>query len=136
MSRYIPDALRRLVATRAAFRCEYCHVPEIGTFYSFQIDHITSLKHGGETSVENLAYACILCNRNKGTDLGTRLENDERIISFFNPRTDNWSEHFEADENGMIISKTLIGEATVKIFGINHGDSIIERSLLIAAGKY
>lgn len=73
MSRYLSDAIRRLVATRADFRCEYCRVPEIGSFYSFQIDHIISLKHSGETQPDNLAYAGILCNRNKGTDLGTRI---------------------------------------------------------------
>lgn len=136
MSRHIPDALRRLVAMRADFRCEYCHVPEIGTFYSLQIDHITSLKHDGQTEPDNLAYACTLCNRNKGTDLGTRLEKGGPIVPFFNPRTDNWHEHFEADENGMIAPKTAIGVATVKIFGMNHADSIIERRLLIAAGRY
>ncbi len=136
MSRYIPDALRRLVATRANFRCEYCRAPEIGTFYSLQIDHITSLKHDGETESDNLAYACTLCNRNKGTDLGTRLEKDGAIIPFFNPRTDDWFEHFEADANGMIIPKTLVGKATVKILGMNHADSIIERRLLAAAGRY
>lgn len=136
MSRYIPDALRRLVATRANFRCEYCRVPEIGTFYSLQIDHITSLKHEGETESDNLAYACTLCNRNKGTDLGTRLEKGEMIIPFFNPRTDNWFEHFEAGEDGMIVPRTLVGKATVKIFGMNHADSVIERRLLIAADRY
>jgi len=136
MSRYISDTLRRLVATRANFRCEYCRVPEIGTFYSLQIDHITSLKHSGETAAENLAYACTLCNRSKGTDLGTRLEKGGAIIPFFNPRRDDWFEHFEADENGVIVPKSLIGEATTKIFGMNHADSIIERKLLIASGKY
>ena len=117
-------------------RCEYCRIPEIGTFYSLQIDHITSLKHDGETEPENLAYACTLCNRNKGTDLGTRLEKGGPIVPFFNPREDNWFEHFEADKIGMIVPKSLIGEATVKIFGMNHADSIIERRLLIAVGRY
>lgn len=136
MSRHIPDTLRRLVATRADFRCEYCHTPEIGTFYALQIDHITSLKHGGKTTEENLAYACTLCNRNKGTDLGTRLEMHGPIIRFFDPRTDNWFEHFQVTEQGLIVAKSIIGEATIKIFGMNHADSLIERRLLIAAGHY
>jgi hypothetical protein len=136
MSRYIPDTLRRLVATRADFRCEYCRIPEIGTFYAFQIDHITSLKHGGTTTEDNLAYACTLCNRNKGTDLGTRLEKNGPIIRFFDPRKDKWFEHFDFIEDGLIVAKSGIGEATIKVFGINHADSLIERRLLIASGHY
>ena len=136
MSYYIPDALRRLVAERANFRCEYCRIPEMGTFYNLQIDHITSLKHQGETEPANLAYACTLCNRNKGSDLGTRLEKDGPIVRFFNPRTDDWSEHFEVHETGIILPKTDIGKATVTILGMNHPDSVIERRLLIAARRY
>jgi hypothetical protein len=136
MSRHISDTLRRLVATRADYRCEYCRIPEIGTFYGLQIDHITSLKHGGETIESNLAYACTLCNRNKGTDLGTRLEKNGPIIRFFDPRTDKWAEHFEVIEEGEIAAKSIIGKATIKIFGMNHADSLIERRLLIAAGHY
>jgi len=136
MSRYIPDALRRFVATRANFRCEYCRMPEIGTFYGLQVDHITSLKHDGQTVEDNLAYASTLRNRNKGTDLGTRLEANGPIVRFFNPRVDHWDEHFKALETGELTSLTPIGEATIRIFGMNHPDSILERRLLVASGHF
>ena len=62
MSRYISDKLRALVAHRAGFRCEYCRLLAEDAFFRFHIDHIVSVKHGGETVEENLAYACQICN--------------------------------------------------------------------------
>ena len=73
MSRYISDEVRQLVANRANFCCEYCLFPEIHSFFSFHIDHIISVKHIGMTELENLAYACPYCNRNKGSDIASVL---------------------------------------------------------------
>ena len=71
MSRpYISGELRKLVAKRGNYCCEYCLMPEKERPTGCQIDHIISLKHGGENSESNLAYACLNCNLNKGTDLG------------------------------------------------------------------
>ena len=136
MSRYISDPLRQLVAERANHRCEYCLIPEANSFYNFQVDHIISLKHGGQTKEGNLAFACSLCNRSKGSDLGTVLEGESAIVRFYNPRKDKWTDHFAWEEDGLILSKTSIGGATIKIFGFNHPDSVLERKLLISAGLY
>lgn len=136
MSRYISESLRRLVAERSGYRCEYCLIPESNSFYSFQVDHIISIKHGGKSVAENLAFACIICNRNKGSDLGTILEQSENIIRFFNPRKDQWTDHFEVSDKGLLHPKTLIGEATIKILDLNHPDSVVERRLLISIGRY
>lgn len=136
MSRYISESLRRLVAERAGYRCEYCRIPESNSFYSFQVDHVISIKHGGKTEADNLAFACSICNRNKGSDLGTILGRSEDIIRFVNPRKDGWREPFEVTGEGLLNSKTQIGEATIKIFGLNHPDSIIERRLLLSIGLY
>ncbi len=131
MSRYIPETLRRLVAVRANFRCEYCRLRELDSFFSYHNEHIVSMKHGGLTVAENLAYACQICNYTKGSDIATFLHDITTPIRFFNPRTDNWNDHFEADVSGEILPKTLIGEATIKILDINHPDSIIERREMI-----
>jgi hypothetical protein len=50
---YIPAALRRLARERAQDRCEYCLIPEAGTFAAHWIDHIVAEKHGGKTEAEN-----------------------------------------------------------------------------------
>jgi 5-methylcytosine-specific restriction endonuclease McrA len=130
MSRYISSNLRDFIAKRAKNRCEYCLISDEFSYFSFHIEHIISLKHGGKSQKENLAYACPICNCNKGTDLGTFLDDSTKIIRFFNPRIDNWKDHFVLEKSGLIRSNTEIGAATIKIFDLNHIDSIIERKEL------
>jgi hypothetical protein len=131
MSRYIPDALRKIVAHRAHYRCEYCRLLAEDSFFPFHIDHIVSIKHGGKTTASNLAYACQICNWNKGSDIATFLNNLRTPVRFFNPRIDIWDDHFDIEPTGFISEKTEIGAATIKIFDINQPDSIIERREMI-----
>jgi 5-methylcytosine-specific restriction endonuclease McrA len=71
MSRaYINLEIRRLVVERAGKICEYCLISEEDTT-SCQVDHIISVKHGGASTDDNLCYACVFCNLQKGTDLGS-----------------------------------------------------------------
>jgi 5-methylcytosine-specific restriction endonuclease McrA len=60
-----PRALRRLVAERARWRCEYCHSPATFPTQPFNVDHIIPRSKNGLTSLENLALACG-CNSYKG----------------------------------------------------------------------
>lgn len=135
MSRYISENVRLEVATRANFKCEYCLVHEEDLFFTYQVDHIVSIKHGGENNISNFAYACSVCNQFKGTDLGTYLPGINRLIRLFNPRRDKWSKHFTISD-GIIISKTLIGEATIKILSLNQPDRVLLRQVLVQAGRY
>ena len=136
MSTYISAPLRRFVAERADFRCEYCRIFDNDSYFSFHIDHIISIKHGGITSEENLAYACQICNLNKGTDIYTFLDNPDEPIRFFHPRKDVWSTHFYIDVSGEIIPRTSIAEASLKILDLNHPESIIERKEMIHMGIF
>src|SRR5947209_20629554 len=94
MSSYIGAELRRLVAARANYRCEYCLIHEDDTFFGCEVDHIISRKHGCATTADNLAYACMICNRQKGSDLGSLAQRTGELVRFFNPRTDKWEDHF------------------------------------------
>ncbi|MDQ1317100.1 MAG: hypothetical protein QG641_93 [Candidatus Poribacteria bacterium] len=135
MSRYISDELRRFVASRAENVCEYCLIYEHDTFFGCEIDHIISIKHGGSTNPDNLAYACALCNRNKGSDIGSILQQTGDFVRFFNPRKDLWTDHFHL--NGSFIQPlTDIGKATIQILNINDNCRILERQALIEAGRY
>lgn len=58
MTRYISDSLRKKVEKRANYVCEYCLISIEETFFGGEIDHIVSIKHGGQTVFENLALAC------------------------------------------------------------------------------
>lgn len=135
MSRSISENLRLEVATRAQFRCEYCLVHEEDMFFTYQVDHIISIKHVGVNDSNNLAYACSVCNQFKGTDLGTYLPGSNRLVRLFNPRQDKWSKHFYIS-NGEILFKTRIGEATVKILNLNLPDRVTLRQVLMQIGRY
>lgn len=117
-------------------RCEYCKIFALYSYLSFHIEHIVSLKHGGETVIENLAYSCPICNSNKGSDIATFVTSLDNPVRFFHPRRDIWKDHFQIEPSGLISSKTDIGEATIKILDFNHPDSIIERQLLIASNMF
>lgn len=71
MSSLVSEDLRVLVRLRAERLCEYCLLHEDDSLFTHQVDHIISLKHSGRTELENLALACIVCNRQKGSDVGT-----------------------------------------------------------------
>lgn len=135
MSRYISESLRRLVAARAKYICEYCLIHEDDTFFGCEVDHIISIKHDGPTEADNLAYACVFCNRQKGSDIGSILWQTNEFVRFFNPRKDLWSDHFRLD-GATIESLTGIGEVTARILGFNSSDRILERQILIAVGRY
>ena len=137
MSTYIPENLRLLTAKRANYACEYCLLSQGDAFHSFHIDHIISLKHGGPTIENNLAFACSFCNRNKGSDVGSYLFSKEQFVRFFNPRKDKWVNHFSLDLSaGLILPKTEVGEATIKILIFNNSELVIDRKMLIQAGTY
>ncbi len=135
MSRYVSPSIRLYVAERANQRCEYCLVYESDMWYTYWIDHIISVKHGGNSDVDNLAYTCSVCNQNKGTDLGTYLIGSNRLIRLFNPRRDKWAGHF-LFENGYIVPTTKIGEATEKVLDFNSSDRVVLRKALNAIGRY
>lgn len=135
MRRKISKRLRELVAQRAGYRCEYCLIHESDTFYGCQLEHIISLKHGGTNDPDNLAYACAFCNYAKGTDIATFLDDTDHPVRLFNPRRDRWEDHFKL-EGVYIVPVTNIGEATVRLLGLNHPLRLAERELLIRAGRY
>ena len=125
MSRYISPEVRREIAIRADFLCEYCLIAQEDTYFGCEVEHIISLKHGGSPELENLAYACSFCNRHKGSDIGSVSESGE-FSRFFNPRTDQWADHFRLGIETLmplgieIQALTQIARATVQVLGLNE----------------
>lgn len=136
MSRsYINLETRRLVVERAGNICEYCLISAVDRSSGCQVDHIISVKHGGTSTEDNLCYACVFCNLQKGTDLGSINWRNGELVRFFNPRRDFWGDHFRLDE-AVIQPLTDIGEVTARILDFNNDDRIQERLFLIEVGKY
>lgn len=129
----VPAQIRRVVAERAGYACEYCRLRQDDSFIAFQIDHVISQKHGGGSELDNLAFACPHCNAHKGSDLTTFLDSYQDIIAIFNPRKQRWEDQF-IGENGQIVAYSRTGLATVKLLQLNDPDRIIQRSLLQKAG--
>jgi hypothetical protein len=135
MSNSVSVKSKQHVAERAGYKCEYCLLPEKVSFYTFHVDHIRSIKHFGSSHLKNLAYCCPECNHFKGSDIATFILDSDALIRFFNPRTDDWDEHFELID-GAIFGKTPIGIATENIFKFNDTDRLIFRRQLIMLSQY
>ena len=132
---YISPSLRQQVTNRAGRRCEYCHYPQDEAFLSFEMEHVVAEKHGGKTAFDNLALACPHCNRAKGTDLGSIDPESGKLTPFFNPRTQQWHEHFRL-EGANIVPLTAEARVTIIIFQFNHPDRLQERERLLITGLY
>ena len=132
---YINQELRRLVAARADLLSEYCLIHLDDTALGCAVDHIISLKHGGATAADNLAHACVFCNRFKGSDIGSIVWKTQDFTRFYHPRRDHWADHFQLQEF-TIQPHTSIGEVTARIFGFNDSERCLERQVLTARGRY
>jgi HNH endonuclease len=135
MSQYIPRAIRQLVVARADHRCEYCRVPEYLSCFEYHIEHIIGIQHGGTNEHDNLAYCCSSCNWKKGPNISTILEMGGDLIPLFNPRKQNWFDHFET-QRGVISTKTIVGQATAKLLEFNKPEKIEERFEMSLGGFY
>jgi hypothetical protein len=134
MSR-VSAAIRRAVQRRAGNRCEYCLIPEFDSPFAFQVEHIRAIKHGGSSELENLAWSCFACNSMKGTDIATYDETTGDLVPLYNPRTQDWSEHFVL-QGALIVGQTPIGRATLQLLRFNHPRQIEARQALIEAGLW
>lgn len=120
----------RQVRQRAQDRCEYCRLPSSVYPLPFYIDHIVARQHGGLTILENLALACLHCNRHKGPNLAGTDPNTGELIRLFHPRMDKWSEHFEWT-GSVVGGRTAIGRVTIHVLAINDPDFLAMREALM-----
>jgi hypothetical protein len=133
VSSTLPADVRELVAERAGFRCEYCLVADSLTFAPHEIDHIIAVKHGGRSVLDNLAYACAICNRRKGSDVASFDRLSDRVVPLFHPRRDHWGDHFRLDGT-RIEPLSAEGRVTVELLRLNRPSRLAERQLMLAAG--
>jgi hypothetical protein len=126
--------LRREIRRRAGGRCEYCQVLETLLLAGCEVDHIVSRKHGGITELSNLALSCARCNRAKGTDVGSIHPGSGGFVRLFNPRLDQWDEHFVTD-GFRIVGLSPVGQVTVTLLRFNEGERLLERMLLQRAAR-
>ncbi len=71
----------------------------------------------------------------KEPNISTILAFGGEIVPLFNPRTQNWFEHFEVRQ-GKLIALSAVGEATIKLLELNIPIKIEERFEMMLAGFY
>jgi len=127
-------AIRRLVYERANGRCEYCLTWEFNTGQTMHVEHIDPA--AGDVP-KNLALACPSCNLSKGAaTIGIDSETGVSI-GLFNPRVQNWGDHFEWIDGGLQVRGiTPIGRATVERLRMNQARIVRARQNWIIAGTH
>jgi hypothetical protein len=126
--------IRNLVRRRANQCCEYCRLPDYADPYAvFHIEHVIARQHAGDDDPTNLAWSCSRCNHRKGTNLASRDPDTGKTVLVFNPREQEWYEHFYF-QNAIIVGLTPIGRATVRL-DMNDVRRVHLRRELIKAGE-
>ena len=131
----VPERVRRQVQERAQGRCEYCLIREADMYYPHEADHVIAEKHGGPTSLDNLAWACFYCNRFKGSDLASVDPISKKVVFLFHPREQRWNRHFRLN-GARIEGITSSGRATVALLHLNDPERVAFRLRLIELGHY
>lgn len=111
---YIPQKLRRQIEQDAGHRYGFCLSDETLSGIPLSVEHLIPETLGGKTVRENLWLTCRPCNEYKATlTHGLDAETGE-TVPLFNPRIQNWQEHFAWHDDGVqLVGKTAIGRATV-----------------------
>ena len=132
----MPRAIRQFVRERAAFRCEYCHLPDFAAPAStFHVEHVIARQHQGPDATRNRAWSCHRCNLCKGPNLSGRDPLTGKIVRLFNPRRQSWSRHFEW-YGAILVGRTKTGRATIAVLDINDPQRVKLRQALHDAGDW
>lgn len=133
----ISDDVVRYVRQRANSLCEYCHTSEKWQYVRFTVDHVIPLAQGGSNDDDNLALACFHCNRHKSNRLIAIDPDTRRETDLFNPRRDDWEDHFVWSEDGLrVIGLTANGRATVALLRVNRPRALDIRFADIAVNRH
>src|SRR5438552_1205846 len=126
---------RKRVQRRARGRCEYCGYPELICSASFHCDHFKPRTKGGTSSLSNLVWGCPNCNASKHSRVAARDPITRRIVALFNPRRQQWKDHFRWSPDPLIVEGlTATGRATILALKMNRQETKVVRSLLLELG--
>jgi hypothetical protein len=133
----LSEAVRKEVRERAKGSCEYCRHQEAFSSDTFAIDHILPRSREGSEAPENLALACGGCNGRKYNKIESIDPVSGRTAPLFNPRTDQWFDHFRwTSDFTRIIGITSKGRATVMELQLNRPNLVRLRGVLASVGKH
>jgi hypothetical protein len=127
-----------IVAARANRACEYCDAPEVISNFAFEVDHTTPISKAGSDDFDDLALSCRIFNLRKSDHTDAIDPLTQTVVPLFNPRRQNWSEHFEKLPRSPyeIIGKPPIGRATVLRLNLNSSLQLCAREFWVALGIF
>jgi hypothetical protein len=101
-----------------------------------EIEHIMPRAKGGTSEESNLWLSCPLCNRFKSDRSEAVDPETGQTVPLFNPRLQNWFEHFKWTVDGLrILGLTAVGRATVAALNLSTDpDAVAVRSYWVLAG--
>jgi hypothetical protein len=138
MSEKRPTARQKqAVAARALGCCEYCRSQVRFAMQPFSAEHILPRQQGGTNTLDNLALSCQGCNNHKYTKTEWFDSINGNLVALFNPRKQNWSEHFAWNNDyTLVIGLTSVGRATVEALQLNREGLVNLRRVLYGAGEH
>jgi len=96
------------------------------------MEHILPRSLGGTDDRSNLAASCYRCNEFKGAKTEAIDPETQQLIPLYNPRTDNWADHFFWGNGGThVIGTTATGRATVVALRLNNDNLVTARLIWI-----
>ena len=133
----VSTRLRQQIAAQARYRCGYCQTQETVSGIPLTIEHIAPKAQGGQDDAENLWLSCRLCNEAKGARSEAIDLLTGSTVPLYNPRTQNWTEHFVWDNDGTsVVGLTPIGRATVSALSLNSDLRVRARAIWVQAGYH
>lgn len=99
------------------------------------VDHIVPQAQGGETTFENLCFACRRCNEFKGSTISAQDPLTGEMVALFHPREQTWTNHFQWDESrALLVGVTAIGRATIVALNMNNPEIVDVRRRWVSVG--
>lgn len=136
MSEHVPNRLAALVRRRASELCEYCLLPQWSQEATFHVDHIQPIVDGGKTAIANLALACVTCSLKKASRTHAIDPRTNRLVRLFNPRRQQWADHFRWTTSWRIAGKSAAGRVTIRALGMNRPPIVLIRRAWVQLGLF
>lgn len=123
----ISPEMREKVRVRYNYCCAYCSVSEIDVGGLLEIEHFRPVSKGGTDSLDNLVYACTICNRHKASYWPEEPVSDN--LRLLHPGNNRIEEHIAELTNGTLIGLTERGWFHINWLHLNRPQLIGFRQL-------